>query len=47
VHEALVVDLDGVLRSWAGQGAIKRRHGLPARSLTAVAFARGGCARWR
>jgi len=41
VHEALIIDLDGVLRSWAGQGtaAIERRHGLPAGSLTTVAFA--------
>ena len=41
MHEALIIDLDGVLRSWAGQGtaAIERRHGLPAGSLTAVAFA--------
>lgn len=41
MHEALVIDLDGVLRSWAGQGtaAIERRHGLPAGSLTTVAFA--------
>jgi putative hydrolase of the HAD superfamily len=41
VHEALIIDLDGVLRSWAGQGttAIERRHGLPAGSLPAVAFA--------
>ena len=41
MHEALIIDLDGVLRSWAGQqtAAIERRHGLPAGSLTAVAFA--------
>ncbi len=41
VHEALVIDLDGVLRSWAGQqtGDVEQRHGLPAGSLTAVAFA--------
>lgn len=41
MHEALVIDLDGVLRSWAGQGTadIERRHGLPEGSLTAVAFA--------
>jgi putative hydrolase of the HAD superfamily len=41
VHEALIIDLDGVLRSWAGQqtAAVERRHGLPAGSLTAVAFA--------
>jgi putative hydrolase of the HAD superfamily len=41
VHEALLIDLDGVLRSWAGQrtAAIERRHGLPPGSLTAVAFA--------
>jgi putative hydrolase of the HAD superfamily len=40
VHEALVIDLDGVLRSWAGQRTpdIERRHGLPPGSLTAVAF---------
>jgi len=41
VYEALIIDLDGVLRSWAGQqtAAIERRHGLPEGSLTAVAFA--------
>ncbi|SDF40630.1 putative hydrolase of the HAD superfamily [Blastococcus aurantiacus] len=41
MHEALLIDLDGVLRSWAGQrtGVIERRHGLPPGSLTAVAFA--------
>lgn len=41
MHEALVIDLDGVLRSWAGQGtaAIERRNRLPAGALTAVAFA--------
>ena len=40
MHEALIIDLDGVLRSWAGQrtAAIERQHGLPAGSLTAVAF---------
>lgn len=42
-HEALIIDLDGVLRTWAGQGtaAIEQRHGLPAGALTAVAFAPG------
>jgi putative hydrolase of the HAD superfamily len=41
VHRALIIDLDGVLRSWAGQptAVIEQRHGLPAGSLTAVAFA--------
>jgi putative hydrolase of the HAD superfamily len=41
VHEALIIDLDGVLRSWAGQRTpdIERRYGLPAGSLTGVAFA--------
>ncbi|WP_158544820.1 HAD-IA family hydrolase [Blastococcus sp. TF02-09] len=41
MREALIIDLDGVLRSWAGQrtAAIERRYGLPAGSLTAVAFA--------
>jgi putative hydrolase of the HAD superfamily len=41
VHEALVIDLDGVLRHWTGQRTeeIERRHGLPGGSLTAVAFA--------
>ena len=41
MHEALIIDLDGVLRSWAGQRTpdIERRHGLPAGSMTAVAFA--------
>ena len=40
MHAALVIDLDGVLRSWAGQqtSAIERRHGLPEGALTAVAF---------
>ncbi len=39
--EALVIDLDGVLRHWTGQrtAAIERRHGLPGGSLTAIAFA--------
>lgn len=38
--EALVVDLDGVLRLWTGQrtAAIEARHGLPDGALTAVAF---------
>lgn len=41
MHEALIIDLDGVLRSWAGQqtAAIESRHGLPAGALAAVAFA--------
>lgn len=41
MHAALIVDLDGVLRHWTGQqtAGIERRHGLPAGSLTAVAFA--------
>lgn len=41
MHEALVIDLDGVLRHWTGQrtAEIERRHGLPGGSLTAVAFA--------
>lgn len=43
MHEALVVDLDGVLRHWTGQrtAAVERRHGLPGGSLTGVAFAPG------
>ena len=41
MREALVIDLDGVLRHWTGQrtAAIERRHGLPDGSLTATAFA--------
>lgn len=41
MREALVVDLDGVLRHWTGQrtAEIERRHGLPDGALTAVAFA--------
>ncbi|MGY1754158.1 HAD family hydrolase [Blastococcus sp. SYSU D01042] len=39
--EALVIDLDGVLRLWTSQrtAEIERRHGLPDGALTAVAFA--------
>ncbi len=41
MQEALIIDLDGVLRSWAGQGtaAIEQRFALPTGALTAVAFA--------
>ncbi|SDE23343.1 putative hydrolase of the HAD superfamily [Blastococcus fimeti] len=41
MHEALIIDLDGVLRHWVGQrtAEIEQRHDLPAGSLTAVAFA--------
>jgi len=40
VPGALIVDLDGVVRSWAGQRTdeIERRYRLPAGALTAVAF---------
>ena len=39
--QALLIDLDGVIRLWDGQndGSIERDFGLPPRTLTTIAFA--------
>ncbi|MFR9725778.1 HAD-IA family hydrolase [Streptomyces sp. MS19] len=38
-HDAVICDLDGVLRHWPDAGPVERRHGLPAGALAAAAFA--------
>ncbi|WP_330457962.1 HAD-IA family hydrolase [Streptomyces sp. NBC_00820] len=38
-HDAVLCDIDGVLRHWPAADALERAHGLPAGALAAAAFA--------